>query len=55
MLGRYEKTLIEYIKCLKILSDNGVYFISRYKADTNIYDLGGQQLDLLKILEKASS
>jgi hypothetical protein len=42
-------------ECFKILSDKGAYFISRYKADTNIYDLAGQQLDLLKILEKASS
>jgi len=39
----------------KILSDKGAYFISRYKADTNIYDLLGQQLDLLRILEKVTS
>ena len=39
----------------KILSDKGAYFISRYKADTNIYDLEGRQLDLLEQLQKLSN
>ena len=41
-------------KSFKNLSDKGDYFISRYKADTNIYDRAANKLDLLKLLQKES-
>lgn len=41
--------------CFKRISELGGYFISRYKADTNIYDLETEEkLDLLKLLEPKS-
>ena len=41
-------------KSFKNLSDKGDYFISRYKADTNIYDRAANKLYLLKLLQKES-
>ncbi len=40
---------------LKQISDLGAYFISRYKSDTNVYDVkSGTKLDLLEMLEHQS-
>ncbi len=37
------------------ISQAGAYFISRYKSDTNIYDIEtGQKIDLLEHLEDRS-
>lgn len=42
-------------KCFKEISEAGAYFISRYKTDTNIYDVKtNQKLDLPKLLNEQS-